>query len=107
MMLRSLVMRGKFGQASKVSENNDLDCGRTTSDQLLHEEELCDEEGITITNTFQKFLHESGRKPSKTWVNKCRKICNRSVKSWLQDNNIELYLTHKENLLLLKDLLEP
>ena len=107
MMLRSLAMKGKFGQASKVSENNGLDCGRTISDQLLREEELCDEEGITITNTFQKFLHESRRKASKTLVNKSRIICNRSVKSSLQDNNIELYLTHKENLLLLKDLLEP
>ena len=100
-------MKGKFGQASKVSENNDLDCGRTTSYQLLREEELCDEKGITITNTFQKILHASGRKPSKTWVNNSCKICNRSVKSWFQDNNIELYLSHKENLLLLKDLLEP
>ena len=62
---------------------------------------------LIITNTFQKILHELGRRPSKTWIDKSRGICNRSVKSWLQDNNIEFYLTHKENLLFLKDLLEP
>ena len=62
---------------------------------------------LIITNTFQKILHELGRRPSKTWLDKSREIFNRSVKSWLQDSNRELYLTHKENLLLLKDLLEP
>ena len=62
---------------------------------------------LIITNTFQKILHELGRTPSKTWLDKSREIFNRSVKSWLQDSNTELYLTHKENLLLLKDLLEP
>ena len=28
---------------------------------------LKDKKGITITNAFQKFLNESGRKPNKIW----------------------------------------
>ena len=43
--------------------------------------------GITITNAFQKMLDESNRKPSKTWVDKESKVYNRSMKSWLQDND--------------------
>ena len=29
---------------------------------------LNDKKGITITNTFQKILNESGHKPNKVWV---------------------------------------
>ena len=32
---------------------------------------------------------------------------NSSMKLWLQGNDIEIYLTQNENLLLLKDFLEP
>ena len=52
--------------------------------------------GITITNTFQKFLNESYRKPSKIWVDKGSEFYNRSVKSWLQDNDIKIYSTYNE-----------
>ena len=41
---------------------------------------------ITITNELQNILDESGRKPSKTWVDKGSDFYNRSTKSWLQDN---------------------
>ena len=43
------------------------------------------------------------------WVDKASKFYNRSMKSWLEKNTIEMYSIHKtkENLLLLKDLLEP
>ena len=30
------------------------------------------------------------------WVDKEREFYNRSMKSWLQDNNIEIYSTHDE-----------
>ena len=30
------------------------------------------------------------------WVEKVRKFYNKSMKSWLQDNHIEMYSTHKE-----------
>ena len=53
-------------------------------------------ESITIANAFQKILDESNRKPNKTWVDKESKFYSRSVKSWLQDNNIEMYSRHNE-----------
>ena len=43
-----------------------------------------DKKGITITNTFQKTLDESNRKPSTICVDKGGGFCNRSMKSWLQ-----------------------
>ena len=54
---------------------------------------LKDKKGITITNAFQKILDESNRKPKKIWVDKDSDFYNRSMKSWLQDNDIEMYLT--------------
>ena len=51
---------------------------------------------IRITNAFQKVLNNSGRKRNKTWVDKGNKFYNRSMKSWLQDNDIEIYSTHNE-----------
>ena len=51
---------------------------------------------IKITNTFQKNLDESGRKPNKIWVDKQIEFCNRLMKSWLKGNDIEMYSTHNE-----------
>ena len=51
---------------------------------------LKDKKGTTITDTFQKILDESGRKPYKTWVDKGSKIYSKSLKSWLQNNIIEM-----------------
>ena len=39
-------------------------------------------------------LDESNGKPNKTWVDKESKVYNRSMKSWLQDNDIEMYSRH-------------
>ena len=47
--------------------------------------------GITITNGFQKFLKESSHKANKIWVDKGSEFYNRSMKSFLQNNNIEMY----------------
>ena len=52
--------------------------------------------GITITNDFQKILKESNRKPNKIWVDKGSKFYNRSMKSWLEKDDIEMYPTHNE-----------
>ena len=56
--------------------------------------------GIMIGNNFQKSLDESksgGRKPNQIWVDdECSEFYNRSMKSWLQDNDIEMYSTYKE-----------
>ena len=55
---------------------------------------LKDKKGVTITNPFQKNLKESNRKPSKTLVDKGSEFYNRSMKSWLEKNDIEMYSTH-------------
>ena len=57
---------------------------------------LKDKKGITITNAFQKKLDESNRKPNEVQVDKGSEFYNRSMKSWLQDNDIETYSTHNK-----------
>ena len=52
--------------------------------------------GITITNAFQKILKESNRKPNKIWVDKDCEFYNRLMKSWIEENDIEIYLIHNE-----------
>ena len=51
---------------------------------------------ITITNTFQKILKESSRKPNKIWIEKGNEFYNRSMKSWLEENSIEMHSTHNK-----------
>ena len=46
--------------------------------------------------TFLKNLDESNCKPNKMWVDKGNKYYNRSMKSWLQDNDTEMCSTHIE-----------
>ena len=55
-----------------------------------------DKKSITITNALQKILDESNRKPNKIWIDKRSEFYNRSIKSWLQDNDMETYSTHNE-----------
>ena len=57
---------------------------------------LKDKKGITITNAFQKILKESKRKPNKIWVGKDNEFYNRSMKPWLEKNDIEMYSTHNK-----------
>ena len=52
--------------------------------------------GTTITNVFQKFLKKSNRKPNKIWVDKGSKFYNRSMKSFLHNNNIKTCSMHNE-----------
>ena len=69
---------------------------------------LNDKKGVTIVNTFQSILNDSKRKPNKIWIDKRSEFYKISMKSWLEKNDIEMYSIHnEENLLLLKDLLEP
>ena len=51
---------------------------------------------ITITNTFPKILDESNHKSSKIWVDKGSEFYNKSIKSWLEKDTIEMYATHNE-----------
>ena len=56
---------------------------------------LKDKKGITINNIFQKLLDESNHKPNKIWVDK-GEFCDRWMKSFLQNNDIEIHLMHNE-----------
>ena len=44
---------------------------------------------ITINNAFQKLLDESNRKPNKIRVDKGSEFYNRSMKSWIEKNDIQ------------------
>ena len=68
---------------------------------------LKDKKDVSIVNAFQSILKKSNRKPNKIWVDKGGEFYNRSMKSWLGKNDIEIYsIIMKENLLLLRDLSE-
>ena len=55
---------------------------------------LKDKKGFTITNAFQKILNRSNRKLNKIWVDKDSEFYNRSIKSWLEKNDTEMYSKH-------------
>ena len=55
---------------------------------------LKDKEGITIVNTFKKVLNKSDLKPNKIWVDEGSEFYNRSMKSWLEKNNVKMCSTH-------------
>ena len=57
---------------------------------------LKDKKGVSIVNGFQSILKKSNRKPNKIWVDKGSEFYNRSMKSWLEKNDIEMYSTHNE-----------
>ena len=73
-----------------------------------------DKKGVSIVNAFKKIISEGSEaeskrenNPNKIWVDQGSEFYNNSFKDFLKTNNIELYSTHnKENLLLLRDLLE-
>ena len=69
---------------------------------------LEDKKGITITNTFEKILDESDSKSNKIWVDKDSEFYNRSMKSQIE-KMVKEWTQHiiKENLLLLKNPIEP
>ena len=54
------------------------------------------QKGATITNAFQRILNDSKRKRNKIWVDKGSEFYSRSMKSWLQDNDVKVYSTHNE-----------
>ena len=54
---------------------------------------LKDRKAVTIGNAFQSILNKSKRKPNKIWVYKVSKFYNRSMKSWLEKDDIEMYST--------------
>ena len=54
---------------------------------------LKDKKGV---NTFQSISKKSNRKTNKIWVDQAGEFYNRSMKSWLEKNDIGMYLTHNE-----------
>ena len=53
---------------------------------------LKDKKGITITNAKNLLLlKESNHKPNKIWVDKGSEFYNRSMKSWLEKKDTEMY----------------
>ena len=57
---------------------------------------LKDKRKCNLVNGFQNILDDSKRKLNKIWVHKWSEFYNRSMKSWLQDNLIEIYSTRNE-----------
>ena len=57
---------------------------------------LKDKIGIAITNAFQKILDGPNRKRNKIWARKYHEFYNRSMKSWLAKNYIEIYSTNNK-----------
>ena len=53
---------------------------------------LEDKKGDTITNAFHKILKESYHKPNKICADKGSEFYNRSIKSWFEKNDIEMYI---------------
>ena len=49
---------------------------------------LKNKEGVATTNAFQKILDEFGHKSNKMWVHKGSEFYS---KSWLRENDIEMY----------------
>ena len=43
---------------------------------------------------FKKILDEPNRKSNKSWVDKVNEFYNKSMRSFLQNNDIETYSTH-------------
>ena len=55
-----------------------------------------DKTGKTITDTFQKLVKTSGRKPKMLWVDQGTEFYNTVFRSWLKDRDIEMYSVHNE-----------
>ena len=43
---------------------------------------------LQLLMLLKKFQNESSRKPSKIWVDKGTEFYNKSIKSWLENNDI-------------------
>ena len=57
---------------------------------------LRDKKGVTIVNEFQGILNNLKRKSNKIWIDKGSEFYNRSMKSWLEKNEIKIYSTYNE-----------
>ena len=56
------------------------------------------DEGITIANAVQNIIDQSNSKSNKRWVDKESEFSSRSMKPWLENDDIEMYPAHDESL---------
>ena len=57
---------------------------------------LKDKKGFSVTNTFNKIIKQSERKPNKIWLDQGSEFYNHVFKRWLSRNNIIMYSTYNE-----------
>ena len=57
---------------------------------------LKDKKDVSIVNAVQSISKKSSRKPNQICVEKGGEFYNRSMKSWLEKHDIEMYSTHNE-----------
>ena len=57
-----------------------------------------DKKGATTVNAFQSILNDKKRKLNKICVDKGSEFYDRSINSWLEENYIEVYSTHNEEI---------
>ena len=55
-----------------------------------------DKKGESIVKGFKKILDNSKRKPNKIWVDYGSEFYNKKFKSFLKENDIEMYSTFNE-----------
>ena len=51
---------------------------------------------LQLLMLFKKILDESNHKPKNLWIDKGSEFYDRSIKSFLQNNDIKMYWTHNE-----------
>lgn len=64
--------------------------------KFLFVEALKSKTGKEVKQAFKKIFNESNRKPDKIWADKGTEWYNKDFKSFLKENNIELYSTENE-----------
>ena len=57
----------------------------------------------TVVNGFMKKVNESYRKPKKLWLDQWREFCNQIIQESLNNNDVLMYLTHKEGNLVIAE----
>ena len=57
---------------------------------------LKNKKGESIVEGFKKTLNDSNRKPNKIWVDHGSEFHNNKFKSFLKENDIEMYSTYNE-----------
>ena len=57
---------------------------------------LKEKTGAVVRDAFAQVVKISNRKPGKLWVDEGKEFYNRTLKTWLNDNDIDMYSTHNE-----------